>query len=202
MSGERTRPCPPRNIWPSLLARLQSEGLVRQQGRAVHQHDYRRESPQCRLAGWVAWFFKHPCALVCRQCFSCLVADRRCPRGYADRSLGRHVLPSSFRRRSRQRYSRRPSGSGPGRATWRSGPEPNARWRYEACHGLAPGQNASLALSLQENLGIVDHLIAACEKSMLEQPDNPVVRQYLYGAYQQKAVLLATAIDRSTLEER
>ncbi len=32
---------------------------------------------------------------------------------------------------------------------------------------------------------------------MREQPDNPAVRQYLYGAYQQKAVLLATAIDRS-----
>jgi hypothetical protein len=51
-------------------------------------------------------------------------------------------------------------------------------------------------------LGIVDNLIAVCEKSMREQPDNPVVRQYLYGAYQQKAVLLATAIDRSTLEVR
>jgi hypothetical protein len=65
-----------------------------------------------------------------------------------------------------------------------------------------PGQNASLAMSLEENLGIVDHLIAACEKSMREQPDNPAVRQYLYGAYQQKAVLLATAIDRTTLEDR
>jgi hypothetical protein len=65
-----------------------------------------------------------------------------------------------------------------------------------------PGRNASLAMSLEENLGIVDHLIAACEKSMREQPDNPAVRQYLYGAYQQKAVLLATAIDRTTLEDR
>jgi len=65
-----------------------------------------------------------------------------------------------------------------------------------------PDHNASLAISLQENLGIVDKLIAACEKSMREQPDNPVVRQYLYGAYQQKAVLLSTAIDRSTLEDR
>jgi hypothetical protein len=65
-----------------------------------------------------------------------------------------------------------------------------------------PGRNPSLAISLQQNLGIVDNLIAACEKSMREQPDNPVVRQYLYGAYQQKAVLLSTAIDRTTLEDR
>jgi hypothetical protein len=65
-----------------------------------------------------------------------------------------------------------------------------------------PERDSSLTTSLQQNLGIVDNLIAVCEKSMREQPDNPVVRQYLYGAYQQKAVLLATAIDRSTLEVR
>jgi hypothetical protein len=65
-----------------------------------------------------------------------------------------------------------------------------------------PGRNPSLAISLQQNLGIVDNLIAVCEKSMREQPDNPIVRQYLYGAYQQKAVLLSTAIDRTTLEDR
>jgi hypothetical protein len=65
-----------------------------------------------------------------------------------------------------------------------------------------PGRNPSLAISLQQNLGIVDNLIAACEKSMREQPDNPIVRQYLYGAYEQKAVLLSTAIDRTTLEDR
>lgn len=65
-----------------------------------------------------------------------------------------------------------------------------------------PDRDASLTSLLQQNLGIVDNLIAVCEKSMREQPDNPAVRQYLYGAYQQKAVLLATAIDRSTLEVR
>jgi hypothetical protein len=65
-----------------------------------------------------------------------------------------------------------------------------------------PERDSSLTTSLQQNLGIVDNLIAVCEKSMREQPDNPLLRQYLYGAYQQKAVLLATAIDRSTLEVR
>jgi hypothetical protein len=33
-----------------------------------------------------------------------------------------------------------------------------------------------------------------------EQPDDPMARDYLYGAYQQKAVLLAAATDRSALE--
>jgi hypothetical protein len=63
-----------------------------------------------------------------------------------------------------------------------------------------PEGNALLASSLRENLGIVDNLIAVCEKSVREQPDDPMARDYLYGAYEQKAVLLATATDRSALE--
>ena len=65
-----------------------------------------------------------------------------------------------------------------------------------------PKEDSSLTTSLQKNLGIVDNLIAVCEKSVREQPDNQMAREYLYGAYQQKAVLLATATDRSTLEGR
>jgi hypothetical protein len=63
-----------------------------------------------------------------------------------------------------------------------------------------PEGNPVLASSLRENLGIVDNLIAVCEKSVREQPDDPMARDYLYGAYEQKAVLLAAASDRSTLE--
>jgi hypothetical protein len=65
-----------------------------------------------------------------------------------------------------------------------------------------PQRDSQLTESLQQNLGIVDNLIALCEKSVREQPNNPIVREYLYGAYQQKADLLATATDRSTLENR
>ena len=63
-----------------------------------------------------------------------------------------------------------------------------------------PEGNPGLASSLRENLGIVDNLIADCEKSVREQPDDAMARDYLYGAYEQKAVLLATATDRSALE--
>lgn len=63
-----------------------------------------------------------------------------------------------------------------------------------------PENNPVLASSLRENLGIVDNLIADCEKSVREQPDDEMSRDYLYGAYEQKAVLLATATDRSALE--
>jgi len=63
-------------------------------------------------------------------------------------------------------------------------------------------RDSSLTTSLQQNLNIVDNLIAVCEKSVREQPHNPMAREYLYGAYQQKAVLLSAAVDRSTLEGR
>jgi hypothetical protein len=59
------------------------------------------------------------------------------------------------------------------------------------------GRDAAVADSIRRNLGIVDNFIAMCEKSVREQPDNEVAREYLYGAYQQKAELLATATSRS-----
>jgi hypothetical protein len=45
--------------------------------------------------------------------------------------------------------------------------------------------------SLQKNLAIVDNYIALCEKSVQEEPENEIARDYLYEAYQQKADLLA-----------
>ncbi len=45
--------------------------------------------------------------------------------------------------------------------------------------------------SLHKNLAIVDNYIALCEKSVREEPGNEIARDYLYGAYQQKADLLA-----------
>jgi hypothetical protein len=63
-----------------------------------------------------------------------------------------------------------------------------------------PGlQNRDTAVtnSIRRNLQIVDNFIAICEKSVREQPDNQMAREYLYGAYQQKAELLATAMNRS-----
>ncbi|HTR48427.1 MAG TPA: hypothetical protein VMM16_13680 [Verrucomicrobiae bacterium] len=45
--------------------------------------------------------------------------------------------------------------------------------------------------SLQKNLAIVDNYIALCEKSVQEEPENEIARDYLYEAYRQKADLLA-----------
>ncbi len=58
-------------------------------------------------------------------------------------------------------------------------------------------ENAAVTDSIRRNLGVVDNFIAMCEKSVREEPDNEMAREYLYGAYQQKAELLATAMNRS-----
>ncbi len=53
-----------------------------------------------------------------------------------------------------------------------------------------------VAASLRKNLAIVDNYIALCEKSVQEEPENEIARDYLYGAYQQKADLLARMTER------
>jgi hypothetical protein len=58
-------------------------------------------------------------------------------------------------------------------------------------------QDTAVTNSIRRNLQIVDNFIAMCEKSVHDQPDNQMAREYLYGAYEQKAELLATAMNRS-----
>jgi hypothetical protein len=58
-------------------------------------------------------------------------------------------------------------------------------------------QDTAVTDSIRKNMQVVDNFIALCEKSVREQPDNQMAREYLYGAYQQKAELLATAMNRS-----
>jgi hypothetical protein len=53
-----------------------------------------------------------------------------------------------------------------------------------------PVSNPVVTASLHENLAIVDNYIALCEKSVREEPQNEIARDYLYDAYQQKAYLL------------
>ena len=56
--------------------------------------------------------------------------------------------------------------------------------------------NPAVAASLHQNLAIVDNYIALCEKSVSEEPQNEVARDYLYEAYQQKADLLTQMTER------
>jgi hypothetical protein len=59
-----------------------------------------------------------------------------------------------------------------------------------------PFLNSLVTASLHENLAIVDNYIALCEKSVREEPQNEVARDYLFEAYHQKADLLAEMNER------
>lgn len=54
------------------------------------------------------------------------------------------------------------------------------------------GSGNDVTATLNHNLAIVDNMISMCEKSVREDPQNEMTRDYLYTAYQQKADLLAT----------
>ena len=56
--------------------------------------------------------------------------------------------------------------------------------------------NPAVTASLHQNLAIVDNYITLCEKSVHEEPENEVARDYLYDAYEQKADLLAQMTER------
>jgi hypothetical protein len=60
-------------------------------------------------------------------------------------------------------------------------------------------EDPALADSLRRNLNIVDNLIDVCEKSVHEEPENQVAREYLNGAYEQKAELLAAAMNHGSM---
>jgi hypothetical protein len=50
--------------------------------------------------------------------------------------------------------------------------------------------------SLRKNLEIVDSFIEDCEKRMKDDPENELAREYLSGAYRQKAELLSVMMER------
>jgi hypothetical protein len=56
--------------------------------------------------------------------------------------------------------------------------------------------NPVVSASLHSNLAIVDNYIALCEKSVQDDPQDEMARDYLYDAYHQKADLLAQISER------
>lgn len=66
----------------------------------------------------------------------------------------------------------------------------------QATISTLPNTDPVVTASLRKNLAIVDNYIALCEKSVDEEPQNETARDFLYGAYQQKADLLAQMSER------
>jgi hypothetical protein len=62
--------------------------------------------------------------------------------------------------------------------------------------GMILASTAPVDASLRDNLQQVDDFIADCERRVKEEPQDDLAREYLSGAYQQKAELLAAMMDR------
>ncbi len=169
-----SEPEPPAYLWPLLRNQLQSEGLIREPKRPGWFADWFGISPRFAMGG----------------AYIALLA-------IAGSLVGFHGdQPTAFRL-----DTVRPSTSmSSGILT----AELNKTLDSDIDRVVASlsQQDATLATSVRQNLGVVDNLIDLCEKSVQENPDDPMAREYLYGAYQQKATLLAAAIDRSTMENR
>lgn len=166
---------PPERVWISLRAQLESEGLIRRT----------REEESRERAGW--WFTWQRPALAGAFLAAVMVVAGLA--GYYSKSGGGTPEPIVA------------NLSG---VTSPLLPASVDRALQTAATGMVSTSiqlDPSLAASLQRNLSIVDNVIAMCEKSVREHPDSDQARQYLYGAYQQKAELLASALSHSTMGE-
>jgi hypothetical protein len=77
--------------------------------------------------------------------------------------------------------------------------EETARALTEQERGLANMQlisNSLVDTSLRQNLSAVDDFIADCERRVQAEPQDELAREYLSGAYRQKAQLLSAMMER------
>ena len=160
---------PPERIWLSLRAQLEAEGLIRSRG------------PSEEKSGWfAAWLGMLPRPALAGAYLSFLFAA---------------ALLIGLQSSSRPDRAFLPSNTLPAIEAARTQISAEERGTVQTSRERDPEVSASL----RRNLAVVDNFIALCEKSVREEPQNDLAREYLYGAYQQKAELLATMTERGTV---
>ena len=89
-----------------------------------------------------------------------------------------------------------------GRPTWSF---PSIHQQLASAEAEASGdlrlRDPEVAASYRQNLALVDNLIGVCQKSVDENPDDEMARDYLLTAYQHKADLLSAISERDALGE-
>jgi hypothetical protein len=159
---------PPARIWTSLRSQLEQEGLIR---------DHRSVEPQPSNSGWFSgWFAGLPRPALAGAYLVLLIAV----------AFGLS----------------RPIDKRVNEARWLEGTQVSTSplsaqlAAEQVSFASFNDSNPVVTASLNKNLAIVDNYIALCEKSVQEEPQNEVARDYLYEAYQQKADLLAQMTER------
>lgn len=164
---------PPAQLWNSLRAQLVQEGLIREAG-VRHKQPTK---PEAVGLGWRGWFGALPRPALAGGYLVALVA------------LGVVLIGPISRRVNDYR--------------WRQGTQESTHALSAQLDSVEQTTLATLASSnpvvtaaLHKNMAIVDNYIALCEKSVQEEPESEIARDYLYDAYQQKADLLARLNDQ------
>jgi len=159
---------PPAHIWPALRAQLESEGLLRMPGRAG-----------APALGWLGNWWETLSRPALAGAYLTLLLAAAVLVGVIGHLRQSQPAPSTATVQSPTLALDKQLAS-------------EERGAVQAMHQHDPAVTASL----RQNLDIVDNFIALCEKSVREEPQNEMAREYLYGAYQQKAELLAMMMDR------
>ncbi|PYU21896.1 MAG: hypothetical protein DMG32_19395, partial [Acidobacteria bacterium] len=145
---------PPEYLWTSLRQQLESEGLIRE--RSAQQ-------------GWLSgWFGAAPRWALAGAFLSLLLIAAMLAGYQVNEPNAAAVLPV---RLSISAARPRLVASDLGKTL-----DGDLKRVFDSL----PEGNPVLVSSLRENLGIVDNLIAVCEKSVREQPDDSMARDYLY----------------------
>jgi hypothetical protein len=164
---------PPERVWVSLRAQLEAEGMIR--GAAAGAVAREAAKPK---HGWFAGIFDAlPRPLLAGAYLAALIGASIALTGQSTRQLDE--------------------------ARWMNGTQ-NTTGALSADLQNAERDTVSamnqsdpvVTASLHDNLAIVDNYIALCEKSVREDPENEIARDYLYEAYEQKADLLAQMTER------
>jgi len=166
---------PPEHVWLSLRNQLEAEGIIHEAAPAV----------QSAKHGW--WFaFQRPALAGAFLSFVLVAAGMIITLGNSTQMAVHPTVPPQ-----QQEASAVPSAENVFKAELLTVGNQNTL-------GFQT-HDAAVTDSIRRNLNIVDNFIAMCKKNVREQPENEMAREYLYGAYEQKAELLATAMDRSTM---
>jgi hypothetical protein len=159
---------PPAGVWVSLRAQLEQEGLIHGEGREQSKG----------LAGWFGEIF----AAVPRPALAGAYL------------LALMAVSFALTGRSTRQINENRGISGTQSSTGTLSAQLDAAER-DTVSAMVESDPVVTA-SLKNNLAIVDNHIALCEKSVREDPEIEIARDYLYGAYQQKADLLAQMTER------
>ena len=168
----------PERVWTSLRAQLEQEGLIRETVPATEgaAHDVAHvASPR---TGWFNSLFPRlPRPVLAGAYLAALIAVAFALSGPVNRRVNE--------------------------ARWLKGTQISTSplsaqldFAEQNSNSYVTRANPAVTASLHQNLALVDKYIALCEKSVNEEPQNEVARDYLYEAYQQKADLLTQMTER------